>query len=408
LHGMWNAGRVVFWTVLVLCMILWISAIVMTDQVVKQGGQADPALYDYSASAWSLKPWTVHDYWGSVPRSFLSLFQVVTLDHWCSTLVRPLVARYPAFLILFIPFLMITVLSLLNVIVAVIVESTLASAAVNEEKTTRDRIKEDHKIMASLKQVFEDADTDGSGELDRKELSQACKHQHVRDRLKVVGLEYKDLVFLFDLLDEEKTGNINTNAFFRGVTRLQGEAMACDLHHMVVDLTRHANWIAELTEEHATSNDRLASLLIDVEGLDRDVMKGHHDEDDPVLMNRRHRFHRQMREQEQQKYDHDHHISHGPEPHRQVSSRSHRSSASYDLPGRSATHTTSLVGVTLHKTDIGIDTNEIRAKHGVARRPTLAEEYVQDLCIYEENQNVRKSSKSCDFKADPQIHKRRH
>lgn len=268
--------------------------------------------------------------------------------------------------------------------------------------------------MASLKQVFEEADTDGSGELDRKELSQAYKHQHVRDRLKVVGLDYKDLVFLFDLLDEEKTGNINTNAFFRGVTRLQGEAMACDLHHMVVDLTRYANWCTELTQEHATTNDRLASLLIDVEGLDRDVMKGHHDDNDPVLMNRRHRFHRQMKEQEELQWEHDHHISHGPEPpganHFQPAGRS----SSHQLAGRSPTHQSSLsegrslVATTLHKTDIGIDTNEIRANHGVVRRPTLAEEYVQELVNYEENHNARRSSKSWEMGADTKLHKRRH
>merc|ERR1719235_788530 len=271
----------------VMFLIMYIFAIVMTDQVMKQG---DVDQYVYSRSALIEKPWLADEYWGTVPRSLFSLFQIVTLDHWCSSLMRPLVARYPSYAFLILIFMIITIMSLLNVIVGAIVESTLASASKSDEKTKRETAKVHHRIMNSLKEVFEEADLDESGELDQEELDSAYHLVHVRERLKLLGLHRRDLQMLFYLLDVQGTGAVNTNTFFRGCTRLQGLAMNCDLHHMSVDFTRYANWCNDMANTHHEANDRLAHLLFDIEGLDRDIVKGHHDAEDPVLMARRGRF----------------------------------------------------------------------------------------------------------------------
>jgi len=327
-----------------------------------------------------------------VPKSFLSLFQIVTLDHWCSTLVRPLVARYPSFIILFVPFLAATVLSLLNVIVSVIIETTLASAAVDEEKRARELAKVNQMIMASLKDVFEAADTDGSGELDKTELKEAWKLPHVRDRMKMLQLGYKDLEELFDILDEaNNTGNINTKAFFRGCTRLRGNAMACDLQHMSVDFSRYAVWAENLGKTHMQVNDQLASLLADVEGLDRDVVKGKQDDDDPVLVNRRHRFKRMMHAQ-YANIDLSENGLHSKERVSVDSTFTYQSDGFADHfqeevvdyghehheYGSRQGSKRSLVARAIQTTNIGVDFNQLRAQHGVARRPSFQEEYDED------------------------------
>jgi len=375
LHGVWHASRVVFWTVVVLFLILYVGAIIMTDQVIKQ---SDPDIYDYSMSAWTAKPWTVHDYWGSVPRSLLSMFQLVTLDHWASTLMRPLVARYPGFMLFITPFMTVTVLSLLNVIVAVIVESTLASASVNEEKVARDDRKAHQRIMDSLQEIFETADTDGSGELDKEEIARAWSHGHVRDRMKILQMDYSDLTMLFDLLDEAGTGQISTTKFFRGCTRLQGLAMASDLHHMSIDFGRYILWGQELVHDHQCVNHRLSDLLADVEGLDRDIVKGGSDHEDPVLMNRRDRYHREV-----------HAANHGGRDFYESDSnmsekwvdqgwrQDNHSNFSADPvdAGNRSTSRRSLVSTTLQNTDIGFDMNDVRRQCGKERHMTIEEEY---------------------------------
>lgn len=396
LNGVADAGRIVFWTCLIMALIIYVAAIVMTDQVMKQDGTD---LYDYSRSAWKEKPWTVSEYWGTVPRSVLSMFQVVTLDHWASTLARPLVKRYPAYVLIFLPFLFLTVLSLLNVIVAIIVESTIASGQVNQEKVSRDSAKVYADVMDSLKEIFEEADEDGSGELDREELNKSLHQAHVRDRLKFVDLERSDMRLLFDTLDESKSGFVSTEKFFRGATRLRGAAMSCDLHHMSVDFDRYIEWCDDVIGQHRNANNRLGGLLEDVLGLDRDIVKAKHDERDPVLQVRRQRFKRQH-----PRYSHrndllvvndgwdegEDGVSEIYAPSDGSNQRMSQRQISKNTQVSTGTHRSSLVGTTLKKTHTGIDLNIIRHDTGKQHHQTHEEEYDEALRKYS-NQHPRQS-----------------
>eukprot|EP00439_Symbiodinium_sp_Y106_P082884 s39_g22.t1 len=70
-----------------------------------------------------------------------------------------------------------------------------------ESELTAD--KEAEMVMASLRQIFREADEDGSGDLDHGELRTALGKFRVRDRLKLLQIPYPDLEMLFLLLDED-------------------------------------------------------------------------------------------------------------------------------------------------------------------------------------------------------------
>merc|ERR1719198_1359831 len=210
----------------------------------------------------------------------------MTLSQWSTVIIRPIFEQYPSILLIMIPFLCITTVGLLNIIVGVVVETTLLSASTNAEKEAKEMQKMHARVMESLKMVFEEADTDGGGTLDREELHKSLKKPHVRDRLKLLDIPFKDLDQLFDVLDEMKLGEISTAHFFRGCSRLRGLALACDLHRMSVDFSRYIQWTDSLVSDTKGTNDRLRSLLRDMESVDRDIIKGDADECDPVLGSR--------------------------------------------------------------------------------------------------------------------------
>merc|ERR1719329_401454 len=108
-------------------------------------------------------------YFGTVPRSVLSLFQTMTLSQWSSAMFRPIFQQSPGIIFVIVPFLMITTVGLLNIIVGVVVESTLTQAATQREKEHKEMQKVNARVMESLKLVFEEADTDGGGTLDKEE-----------------------------------------------------------------------------------------------------------------------------------------------------------------------------------------------------------------------------------------------
>jgi voltage-gated sodium channel len=62
-------------------------------------------------------------WFGSVPRSLYSLFQIMTLESWSMGIVRPVMAEYPYAWAFFVPFILIATFTMLNLFVAVVVNA---------------------------------------------------------------------------------------------------------------------------------------------------------------------------------------------------------------------------------------------------------------------------------------------
>ncbi|CAJ1363356.1 unnamed protein product, partial [Effrenium voratum] len=231
--------------------------------------------------------WDFNEYWGSVLRSSYSLFQVVTRDKWSDSLVWPLVESNPELMVVFIAFFTVASLSLMNSIVGVVVESTLASARATADREQKEKERVDAQVLESMKQIFHDADTDKSGQLDKDELRTSFSNFRVRDRLRLLRIPFKDLEMLFQILDDESSGQVNADRFFRGVQRLRGQAAACDLHQMSVDLNRRLSWCDMHQSQVNYLNDHLAELVDTMDDMDGAVVRSDHDEKDPVLMSKR-------------------------------------------------------------------------------------------------------------------------
>merc|ERR1719277_2042623 len=96
--------------------------------------------------------WDNEEYFGTVPRSMFTLLQVLTLDNWSSKIARHVLQNQGYMAIFFIIFLLFGTYGLLNVIIAVIVERTLAIAQTN---TSRVQIL-DNRSKALETQAFND------------------------------------------------------------------------------------------------------------------------------------------------------------------------------------------------------------------------------------------------------------
>ncbi|CAE8734088.1 unnamed protein product, partial [Polarella glacialis] len=154
--------KTLLWVGLMIFLVTWVCAILVTMATL------DNKAEDFNFNS---ATWTFDDYWGSVPKSAYSLFQVITKDSWAASLVWPLVAKNNVLILLFGGFFMVAGLALMNAIIGVVVECTLSSSKTNAEKEYKEKMKVDQLVMDSLKQIFHDADTDYSGELDRDELA---------------------------------------------------------------------------------------------------------------------------------------------------------------------------------------------------------------------------------------------
>ena len=63
------------------------------------------------------------DWFGTIGASMYSLFQIMTLESWSMGIVRPVMEVYPGAWAFFVPFIVITIFSVLNLFIALIVNS---------------------------------------------------------------------------------------------------------------------------------------------------------------------------------------------------------------------------------------------------------------------------------------------
>ncbi|TDK53017.1 ion transporter [Antarcticimicrobium luteum] len=71
------------------------------------------------------------DWFGTLGRSLYSLFQIMTLESWSMGIVRPVMEQYPMAWLFFVPFIVVTAFSVLNLFIGLLVNTM--QSAVEEE-----------------------------------------------------------------------------------------------------------------------------------------------------------------------------------------------------------------------------------------------------------------------------------
>ncbi|PHP65267.1 voltage-gated sodium channel [Zhengella mangrovi] len=92
--------------------------------------------YVFSVMATKLFGSQFPEWFGSIGASAYSLFQIMTLESWSMGIVRPVMEVYPLAWLFFIPFIVVTTFTVLNLFIGIIVS---AMQAEHEETAARDR-----------------------------------------------------------------------------------------------------------------------------------------------------------------------------------------------------------------------------------------------------------------------------
>ena len=92
--------------------------------------------YVFSVMATKLYGGTFPEWFGSIPASAYSLFQIMTLESWSMGIVRPVMQTYPMAWAFFVPFIIATSFTVLNLFIGIIVS---AMQAEHEAEASADR-----------------------------------------------------------------------------------------------------------------------------------------------------------------------------------------------------------------------------------------------------------------------------
>ncbi|CAK9002187.1 unnamed protein product [Durusdinium trenchii] len=156
----------------------------------------------------------------SVMDANLLLFKtVIAGDSW-GTIAVPVIEAYPPTAIIFVGSLLTLVFGVLNLIVAVVVD-TFADARDRDILNLAEEMEQDMQAdKRFLESVFDRIDVDHTGQLTLEQLVEGARTDtEFQSRLKVMDIDEMDLVQLFEMIDIDNSGFIESNEFIRPLSR---------------------------------------------------------------------------------------------------------------------------------------------------------------------------------------------
>eukprot|EP00746_Dinoflagellata_sp_MGD_P010847 gnl/MRDRNA2_/MRDRNA2_122547_c0_seq1.p1 gnl/MRDRNA2_/MRDRNA2_122547_c0~~gnl/MRDRNA2_/MRDRNA2_122547_c0_seq1.p1 ORF type:complete len:682 (-),score=145.22 gnl/MRDRNA2_/MRDRNA2_122547_c0_seq1:33-2021(-) len=169
----------------------------------------------------------LYRYFGDTSRSLLTMFEI-TLGGW-SKVGRPIIEEvHPAFCVFFVFYVAGVSFAVMKVITAVFLRETLQVANNDDEMMIAEKMRQKNKYMEKIKQLFQQADSSGDGNVTWEEFSGILDDPKIKTWLAVLELEVQEVAGLFHLIDNGD-GAISFDEFMSGLVRLKGSAKSVDV-----------------------------------------------------------------------------------------------------------------------------------------------------------------------------------
>lgn len=237
-HSIASTMTSLFWTVALLMLLMLVVGIAVTQVAADVGLEMPDALAEDTAA---------YEYYGSLGRSILSLFQSITNGVSWKELCDPLAKHTPIIVVLWSTYIAFAMLAMLNVITGVFVESAMASASEENNLDMANRLWEVVDAMNVGK---------NGGRMTFDMLKDQLSNPMFEEYFKSVDLSISEAKFLFNLLDFGQEGSIDPQDFVEGCCRIHGPAKAIDLTTLMSEITHlHRQW-----GEHAVRVEEILTL----------------------------------------------------------------------------------------------------------------------------------------------------
>jgi len=262
--GLISAVKSLQWVALMLGLVVFIVAIVLKILVGNECGSPlfqESYIYHFGLSSAAEATEKCQEFWGNIPRSMYTLYQVTTLESWSQVIARPIWDVRPSYVILILGFQFLTTFGLLNIVVAAVVDGTMNSS--DEFVVERKTIATTVSHLEIVRSIYERS-SGVDGKVTAAKFIPLLAEAGVRRKLLTMDISYDDPSQIFRIIDSDGTGAITLTELTRGFMRMRGPAKSKDLLAVRSLVYRcHHEIIKEMTEikQMESSVDTLSKTL---------------------------------------------------------------------------------------------------------------------------------------------------
>mmetsp|Transcript_53000 Transcript_53000/g.152699 ORF Transcript_53000/g.152699 Transcript_53000/m.152699 type:complete len:820 (+) Transcript_53000:66-2525(+) len=201
------------------------------------------------------------EYFGTLSRSVISLFQTVTGGIDWRDVSSPLMRHIsPSMGFVFALYIACTSIALMNIVTGVFVEGALQRG--REDRTVY--------MINHLRELFGDLDGERCGAITWSDLEMHLDNPKLIMFFKEIDIDISEAKGLFSLLDRDGSGAIDSDEFLGGCLRLRGPAKSLDLQLVMRELAEQTRCLRRIAESLGVQSIGCTS-----EGAARAAAAGH-------------------------------------------------------------------------------------------------------------------------------------
>jgi len=235
-QGMLAALRILMWTIILLVMLLYVYAIMMCETVgIIDNPGAALGMPGAAGDEW------VRVRWGSITRSMFTLAQLVTLDGWMAEM-RPFWDHSPWVCCLLMLFLVITALGIMNLVVGVMCQTSIAVSRedenTNRKTATINNIRTLMELEPEIARRFGYAagDVMAFSRRELKAIFEDPSDRHCFTLLQKAQMSLRDITMVLDAMDVHGERVVEIGHLTQALIMLQGDIKDRALDVLLIQL----------------------------------------------------------------------------------------------------------------------------------------------------------------------------
>lgn len=247
IHAILNSSMLL-WAMMVLLLVVYLFAMVFVDAV---------ALYIMHASETNVFVDDMKLFFGSLPKTMLTLFMAVSggIDWW--EVVQLLLEIHPTYALFFTFFIIVTLLAVLNVISAIFVNDAMETTRLNPDLRMQMEAEETQFTIERLTELFTEMVGDALY-VSSEDFCQSAESMESKMSFAMLGLHYVDAYNFFRIMDIDGSGEVGLEEFVMGCLRLKSGAIFMDID---VGIKESTAWIKNAMADQQKEIMRLSHSI---------------------------------------------------------------------------------------------------------------------------------------------------
>jgi len=255
-QGLFHSLGTLIWTLTIIIVLMYIFS-VLGVELIRPDGHASEEYVQASKK------------FDDLFIAMFTLLEILALDG-LGDVVTPLCVEKWYLMFYFASYIMISSIALMNLVTAVMVESSMQQAAADKEGKLAWESARKKSLIPGLRKMFKELDPDGSGDISLREILAAPPE--MKEALQQIS-NMDDVVELFHVLDYDGSGALEVDEFCDGLLKAQNEHRPMELLRIMQQNKEMSVEINELREDSAAQKKATLAVTEHVRRLSDQVSK---------------------------------------------------------------------------------------------------------------------------------------